>query len=91
MKFSKEALDEFNKSSAHQIQDIIAEANNLPKNPASEKENLDIIKHLIKRLAYQQVSLNKKAKWTNLLLIILSTIMAASSALYIWSFFCNKA
>ena len=56
MKQSKEAIDELNKNSLQQIQDIIDEAKTLPTGPAGEKENLDIIKHLIKRLAYQQVS-----------------------------------
>ena len=90
MKLSKEAYDELNKNAGQQIQDIIDEANNLPTEPAHEKENLDIIKHLIKRLAYQQVSLNEKAKLTNRWLMILSIIMAVSSALYIWSFFCQS-
>ncbi|MBP9102887.1 MAG: hypothetical protein KBF82_03405 [Chitinophagaceae bacterium] len=87
MKQSKEAIDELNKNSLQQIQDIIDEAKTLPTGPAGEKENLDIIKHLIKRLAYQQVSLNEKAKLTNNLLIILSVIMAISSLLSIWTFF----
>ena len=87
MKRSKEAIDELNKNSLQQIQDIIDEAKTLPTGPAGEKENLDIIKHLIKRLAYQQVSLNEKAKLTNNLLIILSVIMAISSLLSIWTFF----
>jgi cell division protein FtsX len=90
MKLSEEALNEFKKKAGQQIQDIIDEANTLPSAPASEKENLDIIKHLIKRLANQQVSLNEKAKWTNRLLIILSIIMAISASLYIVSFFCPK-
>ena len=90
MKLSKEAFDELKKNAGQQIQDIIDEANNLPTKPAHEKENLDIIKHLIKRLAYQQVSLNEKAKLTNRWLMILSIIMAISSGLYIWSFFCQS-
>jgi hypothetical protein len=87
MKQSKEAINELNKNALQQIQDIIDEANSFPKVPAPEKENLDIIKHLIKRLAYQQVSLNEKAKQTNNLLIILSIIMAISSFLSILTFF----
>ena len=75
MKVSQEALDELKKPASQQIQDIIDEANTLPKSYAGQSENLDIIKHLIKRLAYQQVSLNEKAKWTNRLLLILSFIM----------------
>lgn len=59
--------------------DIIREANTLPDKPASEEENLDIIKHLIKRLSVHQLLIEKQTKKTNFILIILSFIMAVSA------------
>ena len=70
---------EFQKNRNELIKDIIREANTLPENTASEIENLDIIKHLIKRLAIHQVSLDDSAKRMNNLLIFLSIIMTILS------------
>ena len=78
----KEAYLEQFKNPNELIKDAIREANTLPKTPASVKQNLDIIKHLIKRLAMHQVSLEKEASKTNsrlLLLTIISTIAAVIS------------
>ena len=78
----KEAYLEQFKNPNELIMDAIREANTLPKTPASVKQNLDIIKHLIKRLAMHQVSLEKEASKTNsrlLLLTIISTIAAVIS------------
>jgi len=68
------------------VKDAIREANTLPKAPATERDNLDIIKHLIKRLAVHQVNLETKADSTNkwlLLLTIISTIAAVISVISI--------
>ncbi len=86
----EEARLELTKETYELVKDIIREANKLPKEqPASEKENLDIIKHLIKRLAVHQISLEERAKRTNNLLILLSIIMAIGSIFSILSFFCK--
>ena len=83
-----EARLEFKKNMEELVKDIIREANTLPKGqPASEKENLDIIKHLIKRLAVHQISLDNRAKKINILLIILSFIMTIGAIFSILSFF----
>lgn len=63
------------KKSIELIKDTIREANTLPRNPAPEKENLDIIKHLIKRLAIHQILLEEKANKTNCWLLILTIIL----------------
>lgn len=83
----REAEAEFKKPFEQLKQDIIREANILPENPAGEKENMDIIKHLIKRLALHQISLEEKAKKANIWLIVLSLIMAIGSLFSILSFF----
>ena len=85
----REAEAESKKPFEQLKQDIIREANTLPEKPAGEKENLDIIKHLIKRLALHQISLEAKAKKANILLIVLSVIMAIGSLFSILSFFCK--
>ena len=69
-----EAEKELEKSSIELIKDSIREANTLPQTPAMEKENLDIIKHLIKRLAIHQIVLEEKADRTNRLLLFLSIL-----------------
>lgn len=69
-----ETKQETTKSIEELIKDSIREANTLPKHPATEKENLDIIKHLIKRLAIHQAVLEKKTSETNKLLLVLSFI-----------------
>lgn len=82
-----EACLEVKKKPEELVKDIIREANTLPEEPASEKENLDIIKHLIKRLAVHQISLDDRAKKINYWLIILSFIMAIGAIFSILSFF----
>lgn len=72
----REVDDEFNKDYRHLARDVIEEANTLPEKPAGEKENLDIIKHLIKRMAVHHLSLEHQAKRTNRILIFLSVVMA---------------
>jgi hypothetical protein len=66
----KEAQEELTKKPLQMIEDVIREAN-----PNIPRDNLDIIKHVIKRFAVQQASLVNKAKWTNRWLIILSIVM----------------
>lgn len=83
---AREAEAESKKPFEQLKQDIIREAITLPEKPAGEKENLDIIKHLIKRLALHQISLEAKAKKANILLIVLSVIMAIGSLFSILSF-----
>ena len=86
----KEARLELTKKTYELVKDVIRETNTPPEEqPASEKENLDIIKHLIKRLAVHQISLDKRAKRSNILLIILSFIMAIGAIFSILSFFCK--
>lgn len=82
----REVNDEFTKDHYHLASDIIKEANTLPKTPAGEKENLDIIKHLIKRMAVHQLILEYQAKRTNCILIILSIIMAIGSLFTVLAF-----
>ncbi len=82
-----EARLEFTKKARELAKDIIREANTPPQDPASEKENLDIIKHLIKRIAVHQISLDARAKWTNCWLIVLSGIMAIGAIFSILSFY----
>lgn len=84
----KEAYLEKLKSPNELIKDVIREANTLPKfnETASEKENLDIIKHLIKRLAMHQISLEEEASQTNsklLWLTIITTIATIISSINI--------
>ena len=57
-------------------EDIIREAITHPEQPEGEKENLDIIKHLLKRIALHQLALDRQGRRTNLILIVLSIIMA---------------
>ena len=88
----KEAYLEQFKNPNELIKDAIREANALPKTPAGEKDNLDIIKHLIKRLAIHQVSLEKEAGKTNkwlLWLTLVSTIAALISLVNIFKGYCN--
>lgn len=92
----REAEAEFKKPFKQLAEDIIREANTLPEKPAGEHENLDIIKHLIKRLALHQISLECKAEQSNLLLIranrwliVLSVIMAIGAIFSILSFICR--
>ena len=80
--------DELSKNAKKYITDAIREAATLPDNqPASAEENLDIIKHLLKRLAIHQIMLEEKAKTTNCWLIVLSIIMAIGSLFTVLSFF----
>jgi len=74
-----EAKQELAKPMLEFVKDVIREANTLPLNPANEKNNLDIIKHLIKRLAIHQVVLEKKASRTNYLLLLLTLIIAMAA------------
>jgi hypothetical protein len=77
--YQKEGNEELLKEPKQLIYDIIREANTLPKNCAAPEQNLDIIKHELKRLAEHQVILEEKSSQTNLILVILSVIMAFGS------------
>jgi len=83
----KEAYLETTKDTNELIKDSIREANTVPKYFAGEKENLDIIKHLLKRLAVHQIVLQKRANDTNNLLIMLSIIMAVGAIFSILIYF----
>lgn len=85
-----EAKQEISKNIQELIKDSIREANTLPKSlasAASEKENLDIIKRLVKRLAIHQLILTQRADNTNRLLLILSFISAIGVIFSVWSYF----
>ncbi len=77
---------EFTKNIKELAKDAIREANENPRNPAGEKENLDIIKHLVKRLLVHQLILEDRVNKTNCWLIFLSIIMAVGALLSIFSF-----
>ncbi len=78
---------EFTKNTKELAKDAIREANENPQNPAGEKENLDIIKHLVKRLLVHQLILEDRVNKTNFWLVVLSIIMAIGALLSIVSFF----
>jgi predicted GTPase len=86
----REAQEEFSKGVMQLAMDAIREANTLPAGPASEKENLDSIKHLIKRLAVHQVSLDASARKASKWLVILSVIMAVGAVFQVLSFFWGR-
>jgi hypothetical protein len=86
-KIRKEAADELSKKPDQLAADIIREANTHPERPEGEKENLDIIKHLLKRIALHQLALDKQAKRTNWWLIVLSIIMAVGSFFTVLQYF----
>jgi len=70
-------------------EDIIREASTHPDMPEGEKENLDIIKHLLKRIALHQLALDRQGRRTNLILIVLSIIMAVGALFTVLQFFCG--
>lgn len=88
-KIKKEANDEFKKSLPHLAQDIIREANTLPGEPVGEKENLDIIKHLLKRIALHQLVMDKQNRRTICVLILLSVIMAIGALFTVLQYYKN--
>ena len=83
----KEADIELKKSSRQLAEDIIYEANKLPDAPAGEQENLDIIKHLLKRIALHQLALDEQGRKTNKRLLVLSVVMAVGAFFTILQFF----
>jgi len=85
----QEARSEFTKKPKVLAEDIIREANTLPTKPACENENLDIIKHLVKRLALHQISLDARAKKMTFLLVVLSIIMSVGAIYTIRIFYCK--
>lgn len=90
----KEAYLEKFKSPNELIKDVIRETNTLPNESevAGETINLDIIKHLIKRLAIHQISLEQEASQTNsklLWLTIITTIATIISSLNIVKNLCK--
>lgn len=86
----REAREEFSKGVMQLAMDVIREANTVPAGPASEKENLDLIKHLLKRLAVHQVSLDASGRKTSKWLVILSVIMVFGVVFQILGFFCGR-
>jgi hypothetical protein len=83
----KEAVEEFGKKPEQLARDIIREANTLPVEPASEKDNLDIVKDLLKRIALHQLVLDRQGRHTNCILIGLSVFMAIGSLFTVLQFF----
>ena len=74
-----EANDELKKDSVQQINDLIAEVNREmeSENEAdSERNNLDRIKHILKRIGFQQAAIDFKTSRTNKILIWLTFIAA---------------
>jgi Mg2+ and Co2+ transporter CorA len=84
-----EVKQETSKNTKELIKDIIREANSLPKNTANEKDNLDIIKHLIKRLAIHQIVLEGKTNETNRWLLFLSIVSTIAAILSFLSLVCR--
>lgn len=80
-----EAEAELGKATIELVKDTIREANNIPQQVAGEKENLDIIKHLIKRLTVHQIILEDRANKMNLILLWLSVVMTISALFSILS------
>ncbi len=76
----KEAKLELDKNTLEMMKDVIREAN-------SDREGLDNIKHVIKRLAVHQVVLEKRASKTNKWLKWLSIVMAIGAFFSILTFF----
>lgn len=64
-----EAREELKKPTFDLIKDSIREAN------SSKGDNLDLIKHLIKRLAIHQLILEERANKTNCLLLLMTIIL----------------
>jgi hypothetical protein len=85
-----EAAAELRKEADQLAADIIREANTHPEKPEGEKENLDIIKHLLKRIALHQLTIDAQGKRTNRILIWLSIIMAIGSLFTVLQFFFGK-
>lgn len=74
-----EAQSELKKNSIDQINDLIAEANRIidsPNEADSERNNLDRIKHILKRIGFQQAAIDYKTSRTNKILIWLTCIAA---------------
>ena len=60
-----------------QIEDLIGEVNDpVIGGGDSEKNNLDRIKHILKRIGFQQAAIDFKTAKTNRLLIILTAVAA---------------
>jgi hypothetical protein len=85
----REAAAELTKEPRQLSEDIIRETITPREKPASEKENLDIIKHLLKRIALHQLALDRQGRRTNRILIVLSVIMAIGALFTILQFFCR--
>ena len=85
----EEVSAEFGKSIDELMFDIVREANSEREDSASEKLNLDIIKHLIKRLDLHILNIEKKASFTNKLLIFLSIVGAIGAVFAVLDFFCK--
>ena len=85
----KEAAAELTKEPKQLSEDIIREASTHPDKPEGEKENLDIIKHLLKRIALHQLALDRQGRRTNCILILLSAIMAIGALFTVLQYFCR--
>jgi hypothetical protein len=88
-KIREEATAELAKGPQQLAEDIIREASTHPEKPEGEKENLDIIKHLLERIALHQLALDRQGRRTNRILIVLSIIMAIGALFTVLQFFCR--
>ncbi|MEE8186733.1 MAG: hypothetical protein V3T99_03610 [Nitrososphaerales archaeon] len=79
----KEVHEEFAKGYPQLAADIIREANA----PLNNHDNVDLIKHLVKRVALHQLVLEGQAKWTNTLLVLLAFIGGVASVFTIMAYF----
>ena|SRR3990172_10024604 len=86
-----EVEHEFHKKQKELAKDVIREANTLPKEPASEKENLDLIKHMLKRLAVHQLIIEEQSKKTNRLLLTITVVIAILTFIMTWDSVSNFA
>jgi len=82
----REAAAELAKEPRQLSEDIIRETITPREKPASERENLDIIKHLLKRIALHQLALDRQGRRTNGILIVLSVIMAIGALFTVLQF-----
>lgn len=76
-KYYDEAKNELDKKPIQQIADLIEEVNSISTDKGEDvRKNIDRLKHIIKRIGFQQAAIDYKASKTNKYLIVLSVIAA---------------
>lgn len=73
---NSEAQSELEKPPTQQINDLIDETNKEMNGADSVENNLDRIKHILKRIGFQQAAIDYKTSKTNKILIWLTCIAA---------------